>query len=326
MIKKHIITSGCSFTRQYRRIGFNGTDSDFLEDEFKFWRWPHHIQNNYPNYKVYNLGNPTNDNFVIAQSVIKKISDLLKEGISPTDIKVIVQWSDQNRNSFFISKDIANLYNIEVVNKHEKNGEDWSHLNAFAENNHFDERWGYYVLTANAGINTYHDLNDVLNFKYTSFEEASIRFFSNIILIQNFCKVNNILDIFMFNLSYNFITDNSPKYYNDIKKIYLEKEVPKFFISFKSQNPYLSYLYENIDLGNFWFYKNKNTNVGGQLEWAISEFEYKNDKRLFMEHDYINDNKIEFCKKNKLIFPIGHVSSEMNKKFVDNVLNNILKK
>jgi len=331
MSKKYIITSGCSFTRQYKRIGFNGTDVDFLDDDTKFWRWPHHIKDQYKNFDVYNLGNPTNDNGVIAQSIIKKINDLLTTGISPKDIKVIIQWTDQTRNSFFISDSIAKLYNVEPLEKNSdddnpmnpENIDKWSHLNGFS-----NKKFGYYLLTGNGLINHINYPKDIIDihFKYTSPQESAIRFFTNIILIQNFCKVNRIKNLFMFNLSYNFNTNTYPKSYKDIKKVYLEKEIPEFYNEFKTENSYISYLYNNIDFKNFWFYENKYTNCGGQLEWAISEFDFKNDKRLFMEHSYIEDDLIKFCKKNKSINPIGHVSSEMNKKFVDTILTNFLKK
>ena len=146
---KHIITSGCSFTRQEKRLGFNCVDDDFLTDSDKFWRWPHHIQKEYTNYKVYNLGNPTNDNSIIAQSTIKKITDLLNDGVSPLDIKVVIQWSEQNRNSFFISNEVAKSYQMMAkertqndINHFDIDFNKWAHLSAFAEKDHFDKQIG----------------------------------------------------------------------------------------------------------------------------------------------------------------------------------------
>ena len=46
----NIVCGGCSFTRQAKRLGLNGTDTDFLEDELQMWRWPHHIQ------ELHNIG------------------------------------------------------------------------------------------------------------------------------------------------------------------------------------------------------------------------------------------------------------------------------
>lgn len=333
---KHIITNGCSFTRQERRLGFNGNDTDFLNDETKFWRWPHYIKQNYPNHIVYNLGTPTNDNGVIAQSTIKKISDLLDSGVSPSDIKIIVQWSEQNRNSFFISNDVINEYDVAAkektindINHSDVDFNKWAHLSAFAEEDHFESNWGYYLLTGGYIIDHIHYPKDIINIhaKYFSHQDSAIRFFTNIILLQNFCKVNNIEDIFMFNLSYNFITDNSPGFYDTFEQVYLDKKLPDFIIDFKTDNPYISYLYKNIDLTKFWFYENKYTNVGGQLEWAISEFDFPNDSNLFMEHEPIQTDLISYCmNSSEDTGSTGHVSSEMNSKFVNTILKEFLEK
>jgi len=102
---KYIVTSGCSFTRQYRRVGITGTAEDFMEDSISQWKWPHFIQAEYLHHKVLNYGNPTNDNAVIAQSILYAVNDLIKKGVPTSDIKVIVQWSGWSRNSAFVSKD-----------------------------------------------------------------------------------------------------------------------------------------------------------------------------------------------------------------------------
>jgi hypothetical protein len=88
---KYIVTSGCSFTRQYRRVGITGTTEDFMEDSISQWKWPHFIQSEYPDYKVLNYGNPTNDNAVIAKSILYGVNDLIKKGIPTSDIKIIIQ-------------------------------------------------------------------------------------------------------------------------------------------------------------------------------------------------------------------------------------------
>jgi hypothetical protein len=45
---KHIITNGCSFTRQFRRLGITGTADDFMDDHISQWKWPHFIQEENP--------------------------------------------------------------------------------------------------------------------------------------------------------------------------------------------------------------------------------------------------------------------------------------
>ena len=77
ILTKYIITNGCSFTRQYRRVGISGTADDFQTDPMSQWKWPHFIQKEYPEYKVINYGCPTNDNEVIAKSTLYGIDKLL---------------------------------------------------------------------------------------------------------------------------------------------------------------------------------------------------------------------------------------------------------
>lgn len=55
---KHIITNGCSFTRQFRRLGITGTADDFMDDHISQWKWPHFIQEENPDLKVLNYACP----------------------------------------------------------------------------------------------------------------------------------------------------------------------------------------------------------------------------------------------------------------------------
>ena len=153
---KYIITSGCSFTRQFRRVGISGTTDDFQTDAMNQWKWPHFIQKEYPEYKVINYGCPTNDNAVIVDSVIYGISKLLKENVKPEDIKVIVQWSGWSRSSFFISKskqiENPNYYlNKEFIKEKHKNeeiAESFAHVNDFIdEKKEYIGEHGYYILS-----------------------------------------------------------------------------------------------------------------------------------------------------------------------------------
>ena len=116
-MEKYIITNGCSFTRQHRRIGINGTSDDFINDTRGQWRWSHHIKDIYQDANVINLGCPTNDNQVIALSTMDMVNKLLKEGILPSNILVITQWSESARNSFFISHEVSEVYGSELKYK-----------------------------------------------------------------------------------------------------------------------------------------------------------------------------------------------------------------
>ena len=334
----HLITSGCSFTRQYRRLGLDGTDEDFLSDPIHMWRWPHHIQNIYnDDIKVYNLGNPTNDNTVITQSTIKKITELLANGISVNDIKVIIQWSDQDRDSYFFSKEVISEYNVPVIPPPDKDegmlDDRWAHLSTFAETNHFDNRWGYYLLNGGFMWNHIKYPTDILetNAKYISPEQSLIRLCTNYLFFQNFCKVKNI-DWISFSLSYNFYDDLSfknRKWDNQghTKNIFIDKVIDKFTMDFDTKNPYIRYLIDEIDFDKTYFYKDINTNIGGITEWAIANFDLETDEEIFMEHNLLSDYKNfeEFYNKNPKC-GMGHVSQQMNKKFVKTILKTFLEK
>lgn len=318
---KHVVCSGCSFTRQQKRLGIDGTDIDFLSDDKNFWRWPHHLQEILKDDIIYNLGNPTNDNNVILLSIITKINELIKKGIDTNDIYVIVQWSDANRKSYFISKDIGKQFNSDL--KETLNSDDaFSHVSAYLGDD------GYYILSG--GYNYDHvpyNVVDVFDSMalYSSTENFTIEYCKNILFLQNFCKIHKISN-FHFNLSFNFL---QPKYTFEIKDIYIDKKVPKSYFNKSYENQYIHTIFEQIDLDKVWLYEDGLTNHGGIMEWAIRVFDEKLDKQLFMEHDTINTYKSVdgMVKNNPNMYPLGHPSEQMNKKFVENViLKNFFKK
>ena len=51
-MSKYIVCSGCSFTRQEYRLGFDGDDEHYMADNSNMWRWPHWIQKLYPKKKT----------------------------------------------------------------------------------------------------------------------------------------------------------------------------------------------------------------------------------------------------------------------------------
>lgn len=311
---KHIVCSGCSFTRQQRRLGINGTDIDFLLDDKNFWRWPHHLQKLLKDDKVYNLGNPTNDNNVILLSIITKVNELIKGGVDTKDIYVIVQWSDANRKSYFISKNVGKEFNSDL--EETQNSDDaYSHVSAYLGHD------GYYILSG--GYSYDHVPYDVVNVfdsmaLYSSTENFTIEYCKNILFLQNFCKIHNIPN-FHFNLSFNFL---QPKYTFEMKDIYFDKKIPKSHFNKSYKNQYIQTIFEQIDLDNVWLYEDKFTNHGGIMEWAIRDFNEDSDRQLFMEHDTdstFNSVK-ELVEDNPNRYPLGHPSEQMNKKFVENII------
>ena len=236
---KYIVTSGCSFTRQYRRVGITGTAEDFMEDSVSQWKWPHFIQSEYPDYKVYNYGNPTNDNAVIAKSILYGVNDLIKKGISTSDIKVIVQWSGWSRNSAFISKQkqIENDYflNKEFVKERDKDrypiNEDFAHINDFInEPKNYIGEHGYFVLSGgyhNGHVKTKSKeyFEDYVDHIFSA-DERMIEYMQNILLIQYFCKANDI-DYKCFTMHNNFSKD----YVNEDYKVWFPNSFDDTLIS-----------------------------------------------------------------------------------------------
>jgi hypothetical protein len=298
---KHIITSGCSFTRQWRRPGISGDEYDFMKDIVSQHKWPHFIQKEYPNYKVINYGNPTNDNSVIVDSTIYGITKLLKENIKPEDIKVIVQWSGWSRSSFFISKEkqIENpLYylNKDYVKKLHKNFEEkvqhFAHVNDFInEEKKYIGEHGYYILSggyygggAHIKARAIEFFNDFVE-HILSAEERMLQYFKSILLLQSFCNERNI-DYKCFTMHNNFSFDYTdkdafPSFGENVDPAYevvMNKTIPITWdgdLTYNYENkPYLKYLYDLIDFNKFWFYKEEGvTMYGGQSEWAIKKFD-----------------------------------------------------
>ena len=69
---KHIICSGCSFTRQEKRIGLDGDSTNFYMDDPSMWRWPHWIQKLYPK-KIYD------DAFISSESSEEEVKIIKKK-------------------------------------------------------------------------------------------------------------------------------------------------------------------------------------------------------------------------------------------------------
>jgi len=282
---KYIVTSGCSFTRQYRRIGITGNEYDFMNDAISQWKWPHFIQKEYPDYKVLNYGNPTNDNAVIAKSILYGVNKLLKEGVSTENIKVIVQWSGWSRNSAFISKQkqIENNYflNKEFVAERDKDrwpiNEDFAHINDFInEPKKYIGEHGYFILSG--GYHNGHVKAKVM-----------IEYLQNILLIQYFCKANGIECKFFTmhnNFSADYVTEDRFPLWKPVGSSNSEAwfVVNKKFIPSTWENdnkvqfensPYIKYLFDMVDFEKFWFYKEDGlTKYGGQVEWSIKRYNH----------------------------------------------------
>jgi hypothetical protein len=365
ILTKYIITNGCSFTRQYRRIGISGTAEDFLTDPISQWKWPHFMQKEYPEYKVINYGCPTNDNEVIAKSTLYGIDKLLKEGINPKDIKVMVQWSGWARSSFFISKDKQHknnyFLNKNFIKERDKDtypiNESFAHVNDFIDDKKlYPGEHGYYVLSG--GYHCEHVTTKAKEFfddyveHIFSADERMIQFFQSILLVQSFCKANGIEYMF-FNMHNNFsidyrTDDRFPLFAPiDSKKsqgwhVLYDKFIPITWendkkIQFENE-PHIKWLYDMIDFDKFWFYKKDGiTKFGGQVEWSIQTYnfdEISDDAEIpnIIWQEYIQKWNDRLTTKEDILehFKTNnfwqHTAPYMNKKFVKEVLVDFLGK
>jgi hypothetical protein len=284
----YIITNGCSFTREYNRIGISGTENDYLIEPASHWKWPHFIQKEYPNYKVLNYGCPTNDNDIIAKSTLYAINKLLKKDIRPNNIKVIVQWSGWSRSSFFISKEKQDSNKYKLKNTYD-------HINDFIDvNKSYIGEYGYYMLSGGYTMEMIPTEAKQFFEEFITYilsaDERMIQFFQSILLVQSFCKSNNIEYLFL-NMHNNF----SNEYTSDITfpnwkpigsdkseawHVLYEKYIPNTWESdckpqFENK-PHVKWLYEMIDLDKFWFFKDDGvTKYGGLVEWTIKKYNYE---------------------------------------------------
>lgn len=363
---RYIVTSGCSFTRQWRRPGISGDEYDFIDDIPSQYKWPHFIQSEYKNDKVINYGNPTNDNAVIVDSIIYGVSKLLKDNVKPENIKVIVQWSGWSRSSFFISKskqiENSNYYlNKSFIKERDKNNGDktehFAHVNDFInEKKEYIGEHGYYILSGGyygggshikaKAIEFFHDFVEHI----LSAEERMLQYFKSILLLQSFCKERGI-DYTCFTMHNNFSKDYTEKdafpgivhTKNMAYEVVMNKFIPITWendLVYEYEDiPYLKYLYDLIDFNKFWFYKEDGvTMYGGQSEWAIKNFdidEISDDENfpnilwqetMPMIYGGKTMNREELIKHLQKNNWWQHTSPYLNKKFVKEVLIDFLGK
>jgi len=361
---KYIVTSGCSFTRQYRRVGITGTAEDFMEDSISQWKWPHFIQAEYLHHKVLNYGNPTNDNAVIAQSILYAVNDLIKKGVPTSDIKVIVQWSGWSRNSAFVSKDKQyekNYFlNKDFVKERDKDrypiNEDFAHINDFiesdkkyiGENGYFILSGGYHNGHVKAKAKEYFE--DYVDHIFSA-EERMIEYLKNILLVQYFCKSHNIeYKCFTMhnNFSKDYVNEDTFPIWKPIDSkmseawfVINDKFIPNTWnndikIQFE-KNPYTKYLFDMIDFDKFWFYKEEGvTKYGGQVEWSIKKYneeEVSDNENIpniiwlecRSEWDNGKRSRAELIEFLERTVYWQHTSPYLNRKFVKEELKDFLK-
>jgi len=338
---KHIVVSGCSFTNNFR-INI-GNERIWENDQIEDWTWANWLQDSLKDTHIlHNYGTITNDNKTIARSIIYKVTDLLKEGIEPNDISVIVQWTTITRNSFFVSPEKYKSANPAI--RFQKTGESWAHTNDYlikGKDKATPYQQGYFHLTG--GFNP---TNNPINIdpvtiewfdKIMSHTERYFEWFEYINMLLDFLNNRGITKIKFFcmnnNFSKKYLKEGTPPYYNTPK----EKSVYECIIENKDicntweqkelhfENSYVKTYADKIDFKKyFWFFEENSLHLfGGLIEWSIRNFDYNLEgdlpKVLWRE---MNGLDIEGQKKYLERSWYGHTSSILTKKFVNDVVLN----
>jgi hypothetical protein len=339
---KHIVVSGCSFTNNFR-INI-GDERRWERDPIEDWTWAHWLQH----YKkdthiLHNYGTITHDNKNIVRSIIYKVSDLLKEGVSPNDIVIVAQFTTLIRNSFFVTPE--KYYPANPKLRYERNGDSWPHTTDYLINGKdkiSPYEHGYFHLTGgynltNNPINIDPVISEWLD-KVMTYTERYFEWFEYINMLLDFLHNKGITKIKFFNMSNNFSKKylsegKTPPYYHtptdksvyecivenkDICDTWEEKEL-------QFENSYVKSYADKIDFKKyFWFFEeNFVHSYGGIIEWSIRNFDYNMEgnlpKVLWREMNGMDlDEQKKYLEKSWY----GHTSSILANKFVEDVVLN----
>lgn len=326
--KKFIICCGCSYTNTF----IKNPPITQIEEKQK-WYWTDWLQVYLGNeYCVLNVGNQTNDNASIVNILLHTISELEIQGVNTQNIQLIVQWTNPYRMSFYVETDNpkSGVHTLNFIDKDDN---------------------GFWYLTG--GFRNFETLNDIIPTKfletYVAFYNNKVncynRFFKDVLLLQNLCKVKDIKwTSFFMNES---LTQNYYKFdsvYDRVNKkvtygidLLIEKNIQPNIDkpTIWQENKNIEYLFNMIDLNNFYFFETPQSKYGGLYEWCIANYDrnilnsYKEDNTpigLFIETtnntDLSFEDEIKMVNNNKHRY--GHPTSIMAKMFVDKVLLNLV--
>jgi len=352
--KIHIVTSGCSFTSNFRPNidPYDKSEDRWKNDEKDTYTWFHWLWKIYGKQhdaEFHNYAAITNDNKTICRSIFYKVNDLIfNQKVEPKDIIVIAQWTSLTRTSWFISNKNYNQKNNCLKNFIEKNDSP-PHTNDFIkwdkkqnayEHGYFYLTGGYYSPTNNPdGMQEF--ALDYAN-KVLSKEERYIDWFDSMIGLFSYLESLGVTKIKSFQMNNNFSKSyldesKTPPSYNEERKrmnsdtydcIVKEKIICNTWKDsmLTDENPYVKMYADRINFDKyFWFFEEENKHKnGGIIEWSIRNFnenlddsKYDLPKVLWREMNGMSEDEQRKYLNNSWY---GHTSSVLARKFVNDVV------
>lgn len=288
---RDIICVGGS-TTSYRRPDkkrFNGECPKFGEPDAGTGSYPEAINRLYGN-KVYNLGVVSNTMETAVLSTLSKAKELMDSG--NTNFSIIYNPSDLLRHSIYFSDKMRKIKNVKDNLNYPVN-----HTYLFTENESGFMLMGgvQNVLESQFDCKNAAKIAKIYSEHIFSIEASEINALSYLLLLQNFCKSNNIpykvffdFDIFSNDNNNYFLLDRTnPETY--FKTFFVDKKLYEYeaFNYIKTNDSYVYDIFKMLDLDSIWFYQIDNLKYGGFFEWLYTNNEYKeNDleyKPLYIE-------------------------------------------
>lgn len=275
---RDIICSGCSHTnfRTLQKESILNGYIPLIKDSFGNGSYPEAIHRNYGN-KVYNVGLLGNSVSTSVLSIISVAQRLLNQG--NTNFSIILQSTDFERQHLYFSDNIKKL---KKINENIK----WPVNNNYLFKNNtsgFLQLGGLQGVAKNySDCDVLSELANVYSKHIYSNENCTINALTHLLLLQNFCKVNNIpykifkmMDLFSYPIfpTFNLDETNEETYF---KSFFIDKKLPKKkYLGYVKSDEYIYDLFQMLDLNNMWFYSDDDVKHGGMFEWMYKNNEYK---------------------------------------------------
>jgi hypothetical protein len=211
-------------------------------------------------------------------SILSTANRLIKLGNN--NFSVILQSTDFERRGIYVPDYYRKIKNI-------KNNAVWPKNNNYLFG---DDDSGFIQFggVSTVSENHYTDCKNIFKIAqsfseniYTP-EYCNIDALTHILLLQNFCKANNIPYKIFF--SSNLFCEKVFPFF-DLDKTNVETYFKTFFIDKKlpkkdelgniKSDPYVYNLFNMLDMDGIWFYETEETKYGGMFEWFFKNNEYK---------------------------------------------------